>query len=82
MQSSSAAFCVMSALVKYAYNIELFCFFSITAAFVGIYLLAANNGNGSSLLGDIGKYELLAVFGTVLCGLALVIVKKHHVSLY
>ncbi len=51
---------------------------SIIAAFAGIFLLAADNGNGSSLLGNFGKYELLAVLGAVLGGLALVIVKKLH----
>ena len=51
---------------------------SILAAFVGIYLLTIDNSNGSSLLGDIGKYELLAIFGAMLGGLALVIVKKLH----
>ncbi|MBN2591114.1 MAG: DMT family transporter [Sedimentisphaerales bacterium] len=51
---------------------------SVAAAFAGIYLLASDNGNGSSLLGNIGKYELLAILGAMLGGLALVIVKKLH----
>jgi len=51
---------------------------SVAAAFAGIYLLASDNGNGSSLLGNLGKYELLAILGSILGGLALVIVKKLH----
>ena len=51
---------------------------SIISAFAGIYLLAGDNGSGASLFGDFGKYELLAVFGAVLGGLALVLVKKLH----
>lgn len=51
---------------------------AILAAFVGIYLLAADNGQGLSLLGVLGKYELLAIFGAMLVGMALVSVKKLH----
>jgi drug/metabolite transporter (DMT)-like permease len=51
---------------------------SVISAFIGIYLLAGDNGNGVSILGDFGKYELLAVFGAMLGGLALVLVKKLH----
>ena len=51
---------------------------SIIAAFAGIYLLASDNRNGTLLPGNIGKYELLAVLGAMLGGLALVIVKKLH----
>ncbi len=53
-------------------------FGSVISALAGIYLLAGENGNGSSLLGDFGKYELLAIFGAILGGLALVLVKKLH----
>jgi drug/metabolite transporter (DMT)-like permease len=53
-------------------------FIAVLAAFVGIYLLSATNGNGSAFLGVFGKNELLAIFGAVLGGLALVIVKKLH----
>jgi drug/metabolite transporter (DMT)-like permease len=53
-------------------------FGAVLIAFVGIYLLAASNGNGSILLGVFGKNELLAIFGAMLGGLALVIVKKLH----
>jgi len=49
---------------------------AILAAFVGIYFLAADNGNGFSFLDILGKYELLAVFGAMLGGMALVLVKK------
>ena len=51
---------------------------AILTAFIGIYFLAADNGNGFSFLDILGKYELLAIFGAMLGGLALVIVKKLH----
>ncbi len=51
---------------------------AILAAFFGIFLLACDNGNGSSLLGFFGWNELLAIFGAMLGGIALVIVKKLH----
>jgi drug/metabolite transporter (DMT)-like permease len=51
---------------------------AILAAFIGIYFLAADNGNGFSFLDILGKYELLAVFGAMLGGMALVLVKKLH----
>ena len=51
---------------------------AILAAFFGIYLLACDNGNGSSSLGSLGKYELLAILGAMLGGMALVLVKKLH----
>ena len=53
-------------------------FAAVLTAFVGIYLLAATNGNGSTFLGVFGKNELLAIFGAMLGGLAMVIVKKLH----
>jgi drug/metabolite transporter (DMT)-like permease len=51
---------------------------AILTAFAGIYLLAADNGPNHSSLGVLGKYELLAIFGAILGGLALVSVKKLH----
>jgi drug/metabolite transporter (DMT)-like permease len=51
---------------------------AILAAFVGIYFLAVDNGDEFSFLDILGKYELLAIFGAMLGGLALVIVKKLH----
>ena len=53
-------------------------FGAILMAFVGIYLLAADNGRDSSLLGALGAYELLTIFGAMLGGVALVSVKKLH----
>ena len=50
----------------------------ILTAFAGIYLLAADNGQDWSLLGALGTYELLAIFGAMLGGVALVTVKKLH----
>jgi drug/metabolite transporter (DMT)-like permease len=51
---------------------------AILAAFVGIYFLAADNGAGFSFLDILGKYELLSIFGAMLGGMALVLVKKLH----
>jgi len=51
---------------------------AILTAFIGIYLLASDNGNGSSSLGALGKYELLSIFRAMLGGIALVLVKKLH----
>ena len=51
---------------------------AILAAFFGIYLLACDNGNSSSLMDFFGRYELLAIFGAMLGGMALVLVKKLH----
>ena len=59
-------------------KIGLFRAAAILAAFFGIYLLASDNGNGSNLLAFLGKNELLAIFGAMLGGIALVIVKKLH----
>jgi drug/metabolite transporter (DMT)-like permease len=53
-------------------------FGAILMAFVGIYLLAADNGRDSSWLGALGGYELLTIFGAMLGGVALVSVKKLH----
>jgi len=51
---------------------------AILTAFVGIYLLAVDNGRDSSWLGALGRYELLTLFGAMLGGVALVSVKKLH----
>ena len=53
-------------------------FIAILTAFAGIYLLAADNGRDLTLLGALGAYELLAIFGAMLGGVALVSVKKLH----
>jgi drug/metabolite transporter (DMT)-like permease len=53
-------------------------FGAILMAFIGIYLLAADNGQDSSWLGALGGYELLTIFGAMLGGVALVSVKKLH----
>ena len=50
---------------------------AIAAAFVGIYLLAGN-GEAGSLWGAFGKYEMLAVLGAMLAGVAVVLIKKLH----
>jgi len=51
---------------------------SMIAAFLGIGLLASDNGDTASLLALPGKYELLTIFGAMLGGIALVLVKKLH----
>jgi drug/metabolite transporter (DMT)-like permease len=51
---------------------------AILMALAGIYLLAADNGQDLTLLGALGAYELLAIFGAMLGGVALVAVKKLH----
>ena len=51
---------------------------AILMAFAGIYLLAADNGRDLTLLGALGAYELLTIFGAMLGGVALVSVKKLH----
>lgn len=51
---------------------------SMIVAFVGIGLLASDNGDTGSLLALPGRYELLTIFGAMLGGMALVLVKKLH----
>jgi len=51
---------------------------AMLAAFVGIGLLASDNGQASSLLRLPGRYELVTIFGAMLGGIALVLVKKLH----
>jgi len=51
---------------------------AILTAFVGIYLLTTSGIAGPSLAAAFGKYELLAVFGAVLGGIAVVLIKKLH----
>ena len=51
---------------------------AILTAFAGIYLLAADNGNGLSVLGSLGIDELLALGGAMLGGAALITIKKLH----
>lgn len=51
---------------------------AILTAFIGIYLLTANGIAGPSWAAAFGKYELLAVFGAVLGGIAVVLIKKLH----
>jgi drug/metabolite transporter (DMT)-like permease len=51
---------------------------AIVLAFVGIALLGSRSDNGLSIAGSFDRYELLALLGAVLGGLALVVVKKLH----
>ncbi len=59
-------------------KIDAIRFGAILLSFAGIYLLAVDNGQDTSLVGGLGPYELLAIFGAMLGGLALVAVKKLH----
>lgn len=51
---------------------------SIFAAFIGIYLLTVEKGKGLSFLSTFGPYELIAVSGALLAGIAIVFVKLLH----
>jgi drug/metabolite transporter (DMT)-like permease len=51
---------------------------AILAAFIGIVILGADNGNALSLNGLLGQDELFALLGAMLGGIALVLVKKLH----
>ena len=50
----------------------------IVTAFMGMYFLATGKSGGSFLANPLGMYELLAVFGAVCSGIAIVMVKKLH----
>lgn len=52
--------------------------FAIVAAFVGIYCLAGEGNGGIAKFLAFGKYELIAVLGAVLSGIAVVLVKRLH----
>jgi drug/metabolite transporter (DMT)-like permease len=51
---------------------------SMIAAFIGIGLLASDNGDTTALLTLPGRNELITIFGAMLGGIALVLVKKLH----
>jgi len=51
---------------------------AMLAAFFGIFLLGSDHGEASSWLALPGPYEMLAVLGALLGGIALVLVKKLH----
>jgi len=52
----------------------------ITTAFIGIYFLAAGKQGMEFRMDSLGGYELLAVGGAILSGIAIVMVKKLHDS--
>jgi len=58
-------------------RLRLFDIWAILTAMVGIYLIAYDEQNGFSLL-VFGRYELLAVFGAVLAGITVTIIRKLH----
>ena len=58
-------------------KLRLFNIWAILTAMVGIYFIAYDEQNGFSLL-VFGGYELLAVFGAVLAGFAVTIIRKLH----
>lgn len=51
---------------------------AILTAFAGIYLLTTDNISGTTFLANFGRYEILAVFGAILSGIAITLVKKLH----
>ncbi len=51
---------------------------SIAVAFAGIYLISSDGGNGLWTLSVFGKYELLTIFGAVLAGIAVTLIRKLH----
>jgi drug/metabolite transporter (DMT)-like permease len=58
-------------------RLRLFDIGAILTAMVGIYFIAYDEQNGFSLL-VFGRYELLGVFGAVLAGFAVVLIRKLH----
>ncbi len=58
-------------------KLRLFDIWAILTAMVGIYFLAYDKEQGFSLL-VFSRYELLAVFGAVLAGFAVTIIRKLH----
>lgn len=58
-------------------KLRLINLFSIACALVGLYLLVAGTGGYRALLA-VGKYEIIAIAGAVLAGLAVVIIRKLH----
>lgn len=51
---------------------------AILTAFVGIYLLATDDSAGFSFWAAFGRYETIAIFGAMLGGVAVVLIKKLH----
>ncbi|MHC4912851.1 MAG: DMT family transporter, partial [Planctomycetota bacterium] len=58
-------------------RLRLFDIGAILTAIVGIYFIAYEGQQGFSLL-VFGKYELLTVFGAMLAGIAVVLIRKLH----
>ncbi len=52
--------------------------FFIASTFLGVYLLAAGKEMGFSGAPSIGIYELIAILGAILAGIAVVLIKKLH----
>ena len=51
---------------------------SILTAFFGLYILTTDNIAGTTFLSNFGRYEILAVFGAILGGIAITLIKKLH----
>jgi drug/metabolite transporter (DMT)-like permease len=51
---------------------------ALFSALFGMFLLLHDGSSGNSIYFNIGKYELLAIAGTILAGLTIVIIKKLH----
>ncbi len=50
----------------------------VAMALAGIFLMTFNSNNASSLPVSVGRFELLAILGAILSGIAVVFVKKLH----
>ncbi len=51
---------------------------SIVVAFAGIYLISSDGGSGLWAFSVFGKYELITIFGAVLSGIAVTLIRKLH----
>ena len=51
---------------------------AIAGAFLGVYLLAVDDGDGLADLTAFGKYELIAILGAISAGIAIVLVRRLH----
>lgn len=50
----------------------------VATALMGIYFMTTNGDSASSLLLSVGRFEMLAVLGSIFAGIAVVLVKKLH----
>ncbi len=75
--SSYPIFAAVLSAVFLKERLRLLDIFAILTAIVGIYFIAYEKQQGFSLL-VFGKYELLAVFGAMIAGIAVTLIRKLH----